>query len=107
MIVNGQRLVVYGRPKRSGTSIIIAHPEFEIVENDAEISIHLNRLAPIHGATEGLSPRVMRRLIWDVLEKLDPASVESLVPANLDATPRAWALRQIHFPDSAETLAKA
>jgi RecG-like helicase/REP element-mobilizing transposase RayT len=107
MIVTGQRLVVFGRPKRSGSSILVAHPEFEIVENDAEVSLHLNRIAPIHGATEGLSPRVMRRLIWDALERLDRSSIEPLIPTSLDATPRAWALRQIHFPDSFEALAKA
>ena len=61
MIVNGQRLVVYGKPKRSGTSVVMSHPEFEVVEEDAEVSIHLKRLVPIHRATEGLSPRVMRR----------------------------------------------
>jgi RecG-like helicase/REP element-mobilizing transposase RayT len=103
MIVHGQRVVVYGRPKRSGTNVVIAHPEFEVVEEDAEASIHLQRIVPIHGATEGLSPRVLRRLIWDVLEKLPPGEVEPQVPEALDATPPGWALRQIHFPDSWET----
>ena len=107
MIVTGQRLVVYGRPKRSKSSVVIAHPEFEIVENDAEVSLHLNRITPIHRATEGLSPRVMRRLIWDILEHLAKSPIEPLLPAALDATPRAWALRQIHFPDTMESLAKA
>jgi ATP-dependent DNA helicase RecG len=106
MIVNGQRLVVYGRPKRSGSSVVIAHPEFEIVEDDTEVSLHLNRLTPVHGATEGLSPRVMRQLIWAVLEQLDP-SLDPQIPSSLDATPRAWAWRQIHFPDNTESLAKA
>ena len=107
MIVNGQRLVVYGKPKRSGTGVVITHPEFEVVEDDAEVSIHLKRLVPIHRATEGLSPRVLRQLIWDVLEMLCDDEVEPLLPAALDATPPAWALRQIHFPDSRESLAKA
>ncbi len=107
MIVNGQRLVVYGKPKWSGTGVVISHPEFEVVEDDAEVSIHLKRLVPIHRATEGLSPRVLRQLIWDVLEMLCDDEVEPLIPAALDATPRAWALRQIHFPDSRATLAKA
>ncbi len=107
MIVTGHRLVVYGRPKRSGSNVIISHPEFEIVESDNEVSLHLNRLTPIHRATEGLSPRVMRTLIWDVLERLEDDSVEDLLPPALDSTSRAWALRQIHFPDNAETLAKA
>ncbi len=107
MIVTGQRLVVYGKPKRSKADVIITHPEFEIVEDDAEVSIHLKRIVPIHRATEGLSPRVMRRLIWDVLEQLQDDTVEDLVPSSLDSIPRAWALRQIHFPDTFESLEKA
>jgi len=107
MIVTGQRLVVYGRPKSGKSGISISHPEFEIVEEDAEASIHLNRITPIHRATEGLSPRVMRRLIWDVLEALEDDTVEALIPASLDKTDRAWALRQIHFPASFEALEKA
>ncbi len=107
MIVNGQRLVVYGKPKRTGSAVVISHPEFEVVEDDAEESIHLQRLVPIHKATEGLSPRVLRRIVWEVLEKFGDRALPRLVPSSLDATPRAWALRQIHFPDSPEALAKA
>jgi RecG-like helicase/REP element-mobilizing transposase RayT len=107
MIVNGQRLVVYGRPKASGSSVVIAHPEFEVVEDDAEVSIHLKRLVPIHPATEGLSPRVLRRIVWDTLENLCDDEVEPFTPESLDKTPRSWALRQIHFPDSREALEKA
>ncbi len=106
MIVNGQRLVVYGKPKASGSGVVIVHPEFEVVENDAEVSIHLKRLVPIHRATEGLSPRVLRHIVWDTLENLCDDEVEPIIPAVLDATPRAWALRQIHFPDSRATLEK-
>ncbi|HEV7866937.1 MAG TPA: helicase-related protein [Chthoniobacteraceae bacterium] len=105
MIVNGHRVVVYGRPKRSGAHVVIAHPEFEIVEDDAEISIHLNRIAPVHGASEGLSPRVLRRIIWDVLLQL--GEVQASIPSSLDPTPRAWALRQIHFPESFAALERA
>ena len=107
MIANGHRLVVYGKPKRSGTSVVIAHPEFEVVEDDAEVSIHLQRIAPIHRATEGLSARVLRQIVWEVLERLEDDTIEPVIPPALDATPRAWALRQIHFPASWETLAKA
>ena len=47
MVANGQRLVVFGKPKRSGSSVVIAHPEFEVVEEGAQESVHLNRLAQI------------------------------------------------------------
>ena len=106
-VANGQRLVVYGKPKWSGGNVVIAHPEFEVVEEGAEESVHLNRLAPIHRATEGLSTRVLRQIVWDVLERLLDDDVPDLLPPSLDAMPRVWALRQIHFPANAESLAKA
>ncbi len=107
MIAAGHRLVVYGKPKCSGSNVVISHPEFEVIEEGAEESIHLDRIAPIHGATEGLSARVLRRIIWDVLEQLLDDEVPEILPPSLDSTPRAWALRQIHFPASDEALAKA
>jgi ATP-dependent DNA helicase RecG len=106
-VVQGMRMVVYGKPKRSGTNIVIAHPEFEVVEDDAEVSVHLNRLAPIHRATEGITPRVMRRIVWDLLQRLDRTRVATLVPKTLDKEERHWALQQIHFPDDAASLEKA
>jgi RecG-like helicase/REP element-mobilizing transposase RayT len=107
MVATGHRLVVYGRPKMSGANVVIAHPEFEVVEDDAEVSIHLQRIAPIHRATEGLSTRILRGIIWDVLERLEDDAVETLIPAALDARPRSWALRQIHFPKDWQSLQQA
>ena len=107
MIAQDHILVVHGRAKLSGSDVVISHPEFEIVDEDSEESIHLKRIVPIHAATEGLTPRVLRRIVWDVLERLEDDTVAQLVPASLDRLPRAWALRQMHFPQSWEDLAKA
>jgi len=107
MIAQGHTLVVHGKPKLSAGNVVIAHPEFEVVEDDAEQSIHLKRIVPIHAATEGLTPRVLRRIVWDVLERLEDDVVAQLVPPALDRMPRAWALRQMHFPKSWDDLAKA
>ncbi len=107
MIAQGHMLVVYGKPKAGAGGVVIAHPEFEVVEDDSEQSIHLKRIVPIHAATEGLSPRLIRRIIWDVLERLEDDVVEQLVPTALDRMQRVWALRQMHFPKSWDELAKA
>jgi RecG-like helicase/REP element-mobilizing transposase RayT len=106
-IATGHRLVVYGKPKKSAAQVVIAHPEFEVVEEDAETSIHLERLAPIHRATEGLSTRVLRRIVWDLLERLELADLPPLLPPGLDAMSRGEALRQIHFPGSEAALENA
>ena len=106
LIAKGQRVVVFGKPKRRGAQILIDHPEFEVVE-EGESSIHMQRVVPVHRATEGLTTRALRQLIWDALGQVTPTDVPNLVPASLDTQPRLEMLRQIHFPDSNELLEKA
>ena len=107
VVAAGMRLVVYGKPKRRGSQIVLDQPEFEVLEEDADVSLHLQRIVPVHRATEGLSTRVLRTLVWDTLDKLPPALVPNLIPPGLDPTPRLEALRQIHFPDSFQALSQA
>src|SRR5581483_8242433 len=107
MIATGQRLVVYGKPKLRAKKICIDHPEFEIVENDDDVSIHLKRITPIYRATEGLNQRVLRETIYRVLDKLRGMEIESRLPAELDSMGFGDALRQIHFPDDEAQLANA
>jgi len=101
MIVTGQRLVVFGKPRLRGKRICMDHPEFEVIENDEEISIHFRRITPIYPATEGLSQRVLRSMIYRLLNDPAPAGLETLLPDALmkgDMT-HAAAIRAIHFPD--------
>jgi ATP-dependent DNA helicase RecG len=107
VIAVGMKLVVFGKPKRKGAEIVLDHPEFEAVEEDAEVSLHVRRLVPIHRVTEGITTRIWRRVVWDVLEALPASAVPSLLPEKLDGQARAAMLRQIHFPDSWETLKQA
>jgi RecG-like helicase/REP element-mobilizing transposase RayT len=100
MIATGQRLVVFGKPRLRGQRLCMEHPEFEVIENDEEISVHFRRITPIYPATEGLSQRVFRGLLYRVLENLDSDSVETLLPKGINLGGRVEALHQIHFPDS-------
>src|SRR5256884_2443030 len=98
MIMTGQRIVVFGKPRLRGKRICMDHPEFEVIENDDEMSIHFRRITPIYPATEGLSQRTLRGLIYRALESLAATSVETLMPPGVDLGERIIALRQIHFP---------
>ena len=104
MIATGQQMVVFGKPRLRGKRICIDHPEFEVIENDEEISIHFRRITPIYPATEGLSQRVLRSMIYRLLNELPSASagLETLAPSNLVRGERPEAIRAIHFPASSE-----
>ena len=82
MIATGQRMVVFGKPRLRGKRICMDHPEFEVIENDEEISIHFRRITPIYPATEGLSQRVLRSMIYRLLNELPAADagLETLAP---------------------------
>jgi ATP-dependent DNA helicase RecG len=107
MIATGQRIVIFGKPRLRGQRICIDHPEFEVIENDDDISIHFGRITPIYPATEGLSQRVLRSLMYRALEHVDSQQFDTLLPRLLAPANRADALRAIHFPATAEQLAAA
>jgi RecG-like helicase/REP element-mobilizing transposase RayT len=106
MIATGQRIVVFGKPRLRGKRICMDHPEFEVIENDEEISIHFRRIAPIYPATEGLSQRVLRSMVYRLLHEVAPASAgfETLLPRELITgnMTRSAAIWAIHFPESWE-----
>lgn len=101
MIGKGDRLVVFGRTKVKGRKFVMDHPEFEVVEEEGERSPHFKRITPIHPAGEGVSPRVLRGLVWRALEESRLEELESLLPEGAcarDGLSLAEAIRAIQFP---------
>ncbi|MBI4663981.1 MAG: ATP-dependent DNA helicase RecG [Verrucomicrobia bacterium] len=94
----GDDVLVYGkvhtlRPRT------IDHPETEVVVQNEENSIHLNRIVPIYPLTEGLSQRWLRFLISRTLQQLGGQIMErwpSLAIADLPT--RSQAVQMLHFP---------
>ena len=93
MLATGQRIVIFGRPKLRGPRLIIDHPEFEVIENDDEISIHFRRITPIYPATEGVSQRLLRSLIFHLLEHVEQSSLDVELPTELGGEGHPDALR--------------
>lgn len=108
----GQDLVLYGRPralKKGG--LVFDHPDFEVLEIDASDSalIHLNRITPVHPSVGPWSARMIRRLLFEVLGRVEEAAVPSLWPGSSGTAPThaARALRAVHFPESWDDLEAA
>ena len=106
----GDRLVLYGKPVRRRSELVLEHPDFELMREDADESIHVGRIVPVYPLTEQLPQRTMRRILWTAVERYADQAVDTL-PAETrrrgDWPPLAEALRQAHFPPSLEAAVRA
>jgi len=99
----GTEAVVWGRVRRAFGQIEIEQPEYEILTQEAGPSLHTGRIVPVHPATEGLSPRVLRRVVHTALVHHLREVRETLPDAirrEFGLLPLAQALRAVHFPRS-------
>jgi len=95
----GDEVFIFGKPN-SLKPRTIDHPESEVINGAEEISIHVNRIAPIYPLTEGLPQRWLRALIWRALEDFSQAIEDFLSEPPGDFPCRADAFRLLHFPET-------
>ena len=101
----GDRVLLAGVVELNG-GLVMKNPEYEKVSNEP---IHAGRIVPIYPETKGLTSRWLRPKILPLLWLAD--QLEEVLPAELvqrrGFLPRPEAIRQVHFPDSLETLDRA
>jgi ATP-dependent DNA helicase RecG len=98
MIAVDDELILYGRTKMIRGTGYMDHPDFEVLEEEGEDSLHFHRIVPVHPAGEGISAKVLRGLIHRALEVTDLEALPSLLPPQHAGNGRAQALRAVHFP---------
>jgi ATP-dependent DNA helicase RecG len=106
----GQEIVVYGK-LQSLKPKVMEHPEVEAGDDDGDLSIHVNRIVPIHPLTDGMSQRWLRALVWHALERFQPACEREGAEADLRLTgspisflTRSRAIQFTHFPEMMEQI---
>ena len=102
IVLSGRVTLHQGRPT-------FENPEWELWEPGEELT-HTGRLVPVYPLTSGLSSRTVRRLTRQALDAYVDALADPLPPAlrqRLRLMEVQRAVRQAHYPDSQETLAKA
>jgi ATP-dependent DNA helicase RecG len=106
----GMEVAVSGQVKsRRGAIVQLLSPEVEALSGEDSDQVHTGRIIPIHRATEGISGRTIRELVFRALQKLgpipDPFPREAVEPERLASEDEA--LRGIHFPEEPEDLQRA
>ena len=105
LVAVGHEVSIYGKVKDSNGRLIIDHPEFEILRDDDQASLHLERIVPIYKNISGIAQRRLREIICLLLLQADPSTLGATYEVS-DNTTRAQALMDVHFPQSME-LARA
>ena len=109
VIAAGQQVIAYGKVKEQGGRLIIDHPEIEIVSDDGEETIHLNRIVPIYKNISGLNQRRLREIIHSVAANCILHADQNPLPFPFPVSEnnRTEDLFETHFPTSAESSKSA
>lgn len=107
----GQQIILYGKVENYKGRLQMANPEFELVEDPEEESIHIGRITPIYPLTEGLFQRSLRSILKEALDHYLPRGiVDYLSPSirtSLNLMPLDRAILEMHFPTTWESNAQA
>jgi ATP-dependent DNA helicase RecG len=102
----GQRVILSGIPKPDGYQgrrVVFENPEYEVILDDGEETVHTGRVVPIYRASAGISVRHIRSIMKSVVDQYAHALTEFLPDGFLDrykipSLPDA--IREVHFPDA-------
>ncbi len=109
VLQNGLRVVLSGpvvaHPRQVGLQM--RTPQYEVVDEDEDLLLHVGRIVPVYHETRGLSSRHLRRIIWGLLEEYGSDLQDPLPPRFLQQ--HHWpsleaAIATLHFPENGEDL---
>ncbi len=101
VIATGQEVCLFGKVKDSNGCLVIDHPEIEVLGDDDESSIHLERIVPIYRNLTGFNQRRLRQIIHKTLAGF----IIAQGPAQ--AGPALQYFHDVHFPESMEAAKAA
>ncbi len=105
----GTELAVSGIVTLYKGKLQLANQEVEILRGEDVETVHTGRITPVHPASEGITTRTIRELVFRALERLpaiaDPMPAELARDEGLSDYDEA--IRRIHFPEDDRQLAAA
>lgn len=97
----GHEIVFYGKVKEYGGRMLIDHPDFEILKDDGEMSVHVERIVPVYKNIAGLPQRRLRELVFRLLA--DGFAERLNVGFDVDESyPKREVYHEVHFPKELE-----
>jgi ATP-dependent DNA helicase RecG len=104
------RIVIAGKVGLFNRTKTMENPEWEPYRDEPDELTHTGRLVPVYPLTQGLSQRVLRRIVKEAVDRFAEALKEPL-PKDLRARHKLpdlpKAVRQMHYPDAIEDYEQA
>ncbi|MBA2847803.1 ATP-dependent DNA helicase RecG [Thermosulfuriphilus ammonigenes] len=102
----GRQVIFSGEIRLFASRKEIIHPEVEFPEA-SDIELHVRRIVPVYPQIEGVSAKVIRRIIREALEKYGPM-VHNFIPDDVRRRRRllslSRAIKGLHFPREDDDL---
>lgn len=105
----GQKIILTGtvKPRPYSThGLEMENPVFELIDSDNRF-IHTSRIVPIYKATEGISPKQLRALMYNLINT-HIGVVKDYIPEDILIRNRLksldWSIKEVHFPEEASDI---
>jgi ATP-dependent DNA helicase RecG len=105
----GQRVILSGvvKPRSySAPGFEMENPVFELVDGDSKF-IHTLRIVPVYKATEGISPKQMRTLMYNIVNT-HKGLISDYMPHDIlkrnNLMPLKDSIMEIHFPEESTDM---
>ncbi|MBI5409506.1 MAG: ATP-dependent DNA helicase RecG [Nitrospirae bacterium] len=100
----GQKVILSGIVKGNPYArfgLEMENPDFELV-GDEDKFIHTSRIVPVYNATEGISPKQIRTLMFNAVSSYS-SLIDEYMPEDIrnrnSLPPMRWAVKEAHFPE--------
>jgi ATP-dependent DNA helicase RecG len=108
VFTTGQHVVLFGAVEMRGHGgLQLANPQYEILEEEDRETIHTGRVVPVYERAGSMTPKMQRRLVHEVLQRLPPDLPDVLperVRLRRNLLARTAALVASHFPPADESI---
>ncbi len=106
----GESLILFGKVERYGSKLQMNSPEFEIIGEEGDESLDINRLVPVYSLPEGMTQRYFRKIVKLALDEYLPRIKDFLafdLRSRNNLLNLAKAIANIHFPKDQEIRVEA
>lgn len=107
----GQKVILSGMVKGNpytGIGLEMENPDFELLGTEDKL-VHTLRIVPVYKATEGISPKQLRTLLFNTIDAYS-FIIEDYLPEEIlrknDLPSLKWSVKEAHFPDEFTDVGK-